>query len=140
MSTSASRPFTSIRRSSLSASEAAAIFGGPFRSIGEVGRVKASIPPLPSDQVGDPDLRLDVLDDDVAWTLEQVCGYFGGLKPINPATIYTWIKEKGFPEPFKPGPQTSRWLKSEVVAYRRNMILGRGKTPPVPTGKRKKRP
>ncbi len=65
---------------------------------------------------------MGVFDDDVAWTIDDVCNYFGGSKPINPATIYTWIKKKGFPDPYKPGPQTSRWLKSEVVAYRRNII------------------
>jgi len=68
-----------------------------------------------------------VLDDDLAWTIEQVCDYFGGLSPVHRSTIYKWIKRKGFPKPFKPGPRTSRWLKSEVVAYRRNMVAGRGK-------------
>ncbi len=71
-------------------------------------------------------LGQDVLDDDLAWTIEQVCDYFGGLNPVHPSTIYKWIKKKGFPKPFKPGPRTSRWLKSEIVAYRRNMVVGRG--------------
>lgn len=66
-----------------------------------------------------------VLDDDLAWTIEQVCDYFGGLNPVHRSTIYKWMSKKGFPKPFKPGPRTSRWLRSEVVAYRRNMVAGR---------------
>jgi len=81
-----------------------------------------------------------VPDDDEAMAIEDVCKFFGGLKPIHPATIYKWIANKGFPKPVKLGPRTSRWLKSELVAYRRTMIAGRDGAPTPPTGKRTKSP
>ena len=84
---------------------------------------------------------LDVLDDDVPMTIEEVCAYLGGSKPINPATIYKWIADpkKLFPKPYKPGTQTSRWLKSEVVAYRRKKIIGEGQSPKITNAERKNR-
>jgi len=43
----------------------------------------------------------------------EVCRFFGGSRPLNPATLYRGIRKGRFPKPLKIGPGTSRWLRSE---------------------------
>jgi predicted DNA-binding transcriptional regulator AlpA len=43
----------------------------------------------------------------------EVCRYFGGTRPINPATLYRGIRQGRYPKPVKVGPGSSRWLLSE---------------------------
>jgi predicted DNA-binding transcriptional regulator AlpA len=55
----------------------------------------------------------------------EVCLYFGGSKPINPATLYRGIRKGRYPRPVKVGPGSSRWLKSECELALRSMVEGR---------------
>jgi len=54
-----------------------------------------------------------------------VCYFFGGSKPINPATLYRWIRAGRAPRPVKVGPGASRWLKAECEAALQAMVDGR---------------
>jgi hypothetical protein len=38
----------------------------------------------------------------------EVCRYFGGTRPINPATLYRGIRQGRYPRPVKVGPGSSR--------------------------------
>jgi predicted DNA-binding transcriptional regulator AlpA len=46
--------------------------------------------------------------------INQVCAFFGGTKPLNPATIYRGAGKR-YPKPIKIGPNINRWLRSECV-------------------------
>ena len=46
----------------------------------------------------------------------EVCRFFGGTKPLDPATLYRGIRRGHFPAPVKVGPGSSRWLRSECEA------------------------
>jgi predicted DNA-binding transcriptional regulator AlpA len=46
----------------------------------------------------------------------EVCRFFGGSRPLNPATLYRGIAKGHFPRPVKVGPGSSRWLRSECEA------------------------
>jgi predicted DNA-binding transcriptional regulator AlpA len=61
----------------------------------------------------------DLLDRDAT------CRFFGGNRPINPATLYRGTKAGRYPAPIKVGPNTSRWLRSECEAALQAMIAGR---------------
>ncbi len=51
-----------------------------------------------------------------------VCRYFGGSRPINPATLYRGIRAGRLPAPIKVGPGASRWLRAECEAALSAMI------------------
>jgi predicted DNA-binding transcriptional regulator AlpA len=53
--------------------------------------------------------------------LEQVCAFFGGTKPLNPATIYRGLG-KLYPKPIKVGANTNRWLRSDCEAALQKLI------------------
>ena len=53
------------------------------------------------------------------------CRFFGGSKPLNPATLYRGIRQGRFPRPVKVGPGTSRWLRAECEAVLAAMVAGR---------------
>ncbi len=53
------------------------------------------------------------------------CRFFGGSRPINPATLYRGIRLGRYPQPVKIGPGTSRWLRSECEAALARMVEGR---------------
>ena len=55
----------------------------------------------------------------------EVCRRFGGSKPIDPATLYRGIKAGRYPSPIKVGPNSSRWLRSEVDAALAAMVEAR---------------
>ena len=46
----------------------------------------------------------------------EVCRFFGGTKPLDPATLYRGIRKGRYPAPVKVGPGSSRWLRSECEA------------------------
>jgi predicted DNA-binding transcriptional regulator AlpA len=46
----------------------------------------------------------------------EVCRFFGGSRPLNPATLYRGIRQGHFPKPVKIGPGSSRWLRAECEA------------------------
>jgi predicted DNA-binding transcriptional regulator AlpA len=51
----------------------------------------------------------------------EVCRFFGGTKPINPATLYRGIRQGRYPKPVKVGPGSSRWRREECEAVLREM-------------------
>jgi predicted DNA-binding transcriptional regulator AlpA len=53
---------------------------------------------------------------------KEVCAFFGG---IDPATLYRGIRKGRYPVPIKIGPNTSRWLGSEIDAALQAMITRR---------------
>jgi predicted DNA-binding transcriptional regulator AlpA len=55
----------------------------------------------------------------------DVCRFFGGSKPIDPATLYRGIRLGRYPRPVKVGPGSSRWLRSECEVVLQNMVDGR---------------
>jgi predicted DNA-binding transcriptional regulator AlpA len=61
----------------------------------------------------------DLLDRDAT------CRFFGGTRPINPATLYRGISKGRYPEPVKVGPGSSRWLRSECEAALGAMVESR---------------
>jgi predicted DNA-binding transcriptional regulator AlpA len=54
-----------------------------------------------------------------------VCRFFGGTKPIDPATLYRGIRQGRYPRPVKVGPGSSRWLRSECETALAVMVEGR---------------
>jgi predicted DNA-binding transcriptional regulator AlpA len=54
-----------------------------------------------------------------------VCQFFGGTKPLDPATLYRGIQKGRYPKPVKVGPGSSRWLREECEAALQSMISGR---------------
>jgi predicted DNA-binding transcriptional regulator AlpA len=50
-------------------------------------------------------------DDDLL-DIEAVCRFFGGTKPLHPATIYRGIGIR-YPRPVRVSPNVNRWLRSE---------------------------
>jgi predicted DNA-binding transcriptional regulator AlpA len=55
----------------------------------------------------------------------ETCRFFGGSRPIDPATLYRGIRQGRFPKPVKVGPGTSRWLRAECEAVLQAMVEGR---------------
>jgi predicted DNA-binding transcriptional regulator AlpA len=49
-------------------------------------------------------------------SIAETCQFFGGDKPIDPATLYRGIKTSRFPRPIKIGPGISRWHRAECEA------------------------
>jgi predicted DNA-binding transcriptional regulator AlpA len=56
---------------------------------------------------------------------EATCRFFGGSKPIDPATLYRGIAKGRYPKPVKVGPGSARWLKSECEAALQAMVEAR---------------
>jgi predicted DNA-binding transcriptional regulator AlpA len=53
----------------------------------------------------------------------EVCRFFGGTRPINPATLYRGIRKGRYPAPVKVGPGSSRWLRDECETALRVMAV-----------------
>jgi len=56
--------------------------------------------------------------------LRSVCRFFGGTKPLHPATVYRNIKAGRLPKPIKVA-GSSRWLRSECEDCLRAMTEAR---------------
>jgi predicted DNA-binding transcriptional regulator AlpA len=54
-------------------------------------------------------MQSDLLDRDAT------CRFFGGTKPLNPATLYRGIRKGRYPKPIKVGPGSSRWLGAATL-------------------------
>lgn len=52
------------------------------------------------------------------------CAFFGGTRPLNPATLYRGIRRGQYPRPVKVG-GSSRWLRQECEASLQAMVEGR---------------
>jgi predicted DNA-binding transcriptional regulator AlpA len=63
-------------------------------------------------------------DEDI-WDRDAVCAFFGGKKPLHPATLYRGIADGRYPKPFHPSPGTSRWLPGECRTARDALIAQR---------------
>jgi hypothetical protein len=59
------------------------------------------------------------------WGVYEVGAFFGGSKPLHPATVYRGIKEGRIPRPYHPSPGISRWEPDECHAARVRMIAER---------------
>jgi predicted DNA-binding transcriptional regulator AlpA len=57
--------------------------------------------------------------------VNATCAFFGGSKPIDPATLYRGIATEMYPRPVKLGRKTSRWLRSECEEALRKLIAAR---------------
>ena len=64
-------------------------------------------------------------DDPLLLDREAVCVYFGGSRPIDPATLYRGCKAGRYPRPVKIGPGSSQWLRSECEEALQTMIAQR---------------
>jgi predicted DNA-binding transcriptional regulator AlpA len=53
------------------------------------------------------------------------CEFFGGSRPINPATLYRGVRQGRYPPPVKVGPGSSRWLRAECEAALAAMVEAR---------------
>jgi len=73
-------------------------------------------------QCGEPRATLPTTD---LFDLKATCRFFGGNRPINPATLYRGIAANRYPAPIKVGPNASRWLRSECEAALAAMIARR---------------
>jgi len=51
----------------------------------------------------------------------EVCRFFGGSRPLDPATLYRGIRKGRFPVPVKVG-GCSRWLRAECEAALAQMV------------------
>jgi hypothetical protein len=57
-------------------------------------------------------------DDDLI-TTAAACALLGGHEaPINPSTLWRWIKAGRISPPLKPGPGTARFRRSRLIAER----------------------
>ena len=54
-------------------------------------------------------------------SIEAVCRFFGGDKPLHPATIYRGIGTR-YPRPVRVSPNVNRWLRSECEVARRAIV------------------
>ena len=50
-------------------------------------------------------------------TVAETCRFFGGDRPLNPATLYRGVKAGRFPPPVRIG-GGSRWRRSECTKFR----------------------
>jgi predicted DNA-binding transcriptional regulator AlpA len=55
----------------------------------------------------------------------EVCRFFGGTRPINPATLYRNIRRGRYPRPVRVSPGASRWIRAECEAALAAMVAGR---------------
>jgi predicted DNA-binding transcriptional regulator AlpA len=53
---------------------------------------------------------------------DATCRFFGGTRPINPATLYRGVRKGRYPKPVKVGPGSSRWLRAECEAALERLI------------------
>jgi predicted DNA-binding transcriptional regulator AlpA len=70
-------------------------------------------------------LAAPVTGADEMMTIGATCAFFGGDRPLNPATLYRGIKAGRYPPPVHPSPRLSRWLRTECIAARQRLIAAR---------------
>jgi Prophage CP4-57 regulatory protein (AlpA) len=59
------------------------------------------------------------------WDREVTCLFFGGTKPIHPATLYRGMRRGVFPQPIKIGVGVVRWRPDECRAALERMASER---------------
>jgi predicted DNA-binding transcriptional regulator AlpA len=55
---------------------------------------------------------------------QAACAFFGGARPLHPATLYRGVRQGRYPRPVKVG-SLSRWLRSECEAALARMVEAR---------------
>jgi predicted DNA-binding transcriptional regulator AlpA len=85
----------------------------------------AALADVPAGQVGEDDL----LD------LDAVCRFFGGSKPLHPATIYRGLGRR-YPLPIRVSPNANRWRRSECEAALQKIIAAPRHALPSPKHRR----
>jgi hypothetical protein len=65
------------------------------------------------------------MHDDELWDLDEVCVYHGGLRPLDPSTVWKGIKAGRFSKPIYPTPQNPRWRRSDCERDRARQIAER---------------
>jgi predicted DNA-binding transcriptional regulator AlpA len=59
-----------------------------------------------------PGVAVGAVPGDDLLDIDAVCRFFGGTKPLHPATIYRGIGIR-YPRPIRVSPNVNRWLRSE---------------------------
>jgi predicted DNA-binding transcriptional regulator AlpA len=72
------------------------------------------------------------IDADGLYDLDAVCRYFGGTKPLHPATIYRGIEIGRYPRPVRVSTNANRWLGRELKEARQALIDGPRQPLPSP--------
>jgi predicted DNA-binding transcriptional regulator AlpA len=62
------------------------------------------------------------VDDDGFYDIEFVCAFFGGNRPLHPATIYRGIAAGRYPRPVRPSPNVNRWIGRELRAAKEAIL------------------
>lgn len=68
---------------------------------------------------GDP---VSQIEDDGFYDINFVCAFFGGSKPLHPATIYRGIAHGRYPRPVRPSPNINRWIGRELRVARQCIL------------------
>jgi predicted DNA-binding transcriptional regulator AlpA len=68
------------------------------------------------------------VDDDGLYDIGFVCAFFGGNRPLNPATVYRGIAANRYPRPVRPSPNANRWIGRELKAAK-DAILAAPRVP-----------
>jgi hypothetical protein len=59
------------------------------------------------------------------WNVFAVGAFFGGSKPLHPATVYRRVQDGRIPRPYHPSPGIARWEPDECRAAKLRMIAQR---------------
>jgi predicted DNA-binding transcriptional regulator AlpA len=62
------------------------------------------------------------VEDNGFYDIDFVCKYFGGSRPLHPATIYRGIAQGRYPRPVRPSPNINRWIGRELKAARQAIL------------------
>ena|ERR1700733_3269761 len=65
---------------------------------------------------------INQVDDDGLYHLKFVCAFFGGSKPLHPATLYRGMKAGRYPRPVQVGPNSNRWVGRTLKATKTKFI------------------
>ena len=68
-------------------------------------------------KIDEPDPTLDELK-----STRWACEFWGGDRPVNPSTLWRWVREGKIPPPRKIGKNVNRFVKAEQVAARERML------------------
>jgi predicted DNA-binding transcriptional regulator AlpA len=63
-----------------------------------------------------------VVADDGFYDIDFVCSFFGGSKPLHPATIYRGIADGRYPRPVRPSPNVNRWIGRELKTAKQAIL------------------
>lgn len=62
------------------------------------------------------------IDEDDLLSIHDVCRFFTGQKhPLDPSTVYRWVKRGKIPPPIRISPALQRWRRSELEQIRAAM-------------------